>query len=68
MKNWVCIYSTKSVPQANIINGILNENNIPAQILNKLDSSYLSFGDVEIYVPNEFKTLAESLLNKTLMN
>jgi hypothetical protein len=68
MKNWVCIYSTKNIPQANIIQGMLNDNNIPAQLLNKLDSSYLSFGEIEIYVPKEFKTLAESVLNKTLMN
>ncbi len=47
---------------------MLEENNIPAFVMNKQDSSYLNFGEVEVYVPNNLKDIAQSLLNKSLMN
>jgi hypothetical protein len=47
---------------------MLEENNIPVFIMNKQDSSYLNFGEVEVYVPHNLKEIAQSLLNKTLMN
>jgi hypothetical protein len=62
------LYSTTSNAEASIIKGMLEENNIPVFVMNKQDSSYLNFGEVEIYVPHNFKDIAQSLLNKTLMN
>ena len=54
--------------EASIVQGLLEENNIPVQILNKLDSSYLNFGDIEVYVPVTLKELAKGLLDKGLLN
>ena len=68
MQNWYKLYATTNQAEANIIKGMLEENNIPVFIMNKQDSSYLNFGEVEIYVPHNLKDLAHSLLNKTLMN
>ena len=68
MQDWKLLYSTKNFTEANIIKGMLEENNIPAQILNKQDSSYLVFGEIEIYVPMHLKELAEGLINKVLLN
>ena len=62
------MYTSKSLAEASIIQGMLEENHIPVQIMNKLDSSYPMFGELKIYVPLYFKTMANELLNKALLN
>ncbi len=68
MKEWHLLLKTLSMAEASIVQGLLEENNIPVQILNKLDSSYLNFGDIEVYVPVTLKELAKGLLDKGLLN
>ena len=68
MQGWIKLYTTSNYAEANIIKGLLTENNIRAVMLNKLDSSYLSFGDIELYVPGHLKDLALHLLNNALSN
>lgn len=68
MHQWYLLYKTRSFAEANIIQGMLAENQIPVQLLNKQDSSYLNFGDIEILVPIELKDIAKSLLDKALLN
>jgi hypothetical protein len=48
-KNWVKIYSTSAKYQAELLRGLLEENEISAVVVNKQDSSYL-FGEIELYV------------------
>ncbi|SRR6266540_6796203 len=59
MNGWFKIYSTRNYAEANIIKGMLEENNIEVIIMNKLDSSYINFGDIELYVPNHLKDIAK---------
>ena len=68
MEKWFLLYTTRSFAEASIIKGMLEENQVPVYIMNKQDSSYLNFGDIEIYVANELKETAKHLLDKTLMN
>jgi len=68
MKEWHLLLKTRSMAEASIVQGLLEENNIPVQILNKLDSSYLNFGDIEVYVPVTLKELAKGLLDKGFLN
>jgi len=68
MKQWHLLFKTREYTEASIIQGMLEENEIPVQVLNKLDSSYLNFGDIEIYVPAHLKELANDLLQKALLN
>jgi hypothetical protein len=49
-ENWVKIFSTSFLAQAEIIKAMLLENDVDAVVLNKLDSSYLAFGQAEVYV------------------
>jgi hypothetical protein len=49
-ENWNLVYSTNKPYQADIILELLNENGIVGVIINKEDSSYLTFGLVEVYV------------------
>ncbi|MBS1578147.1 MAG: DUF2007 domain-containing protein [Bacteroidetes bacterium] len=66
--SWYLLKRTRNIAEANIVKGLLQENDIPVQLLNKQDSSYLNFGDIEIYVPDYFKEVANNVLNKALLN
>ena len=68
MDGWFKLYTTKNFAEANIIKGMLEENNIKTIILNKQDSSYLAFGDIDLYVPAHLKDLAQQLLANALSN
>ena len=68
MSDWFKLYTTRNYTEANIIKGMLEENNITVVILNKLDSNYLSFGEIELYVPQHLKDIAKQLLDKSLNN
>ncbi len=67
MKDWHLLLKSRNHAEANIILGMLEENNIPVHILNKKDSVY-HFGDIEIYVPITLKDIANNLLNNALLN
>ncbi len=49
-KDWVKIYKTVDVHKTEIIKALLAENDIQSVSMNKIDSSYLSFGEIELYV------------------
>ena len=51
-KDWVQFYSTDKMSQAEILKQVLSDHEIEAVIINKMDSSYKSFGEIEIYVKN----------------
>lgn len=66
--NWHLIYSSKLSTSAAIVQGKLQENNIPVKMLNRQDSMYLVFGEIELYVPIHLKELATNVINETLKN
>ncbi len=68
METWQKIYTTRNHAEASIIQGMLEENNIPVQIMNKQDSSYLNFGDIELFVPGHFSEAAKQLVAQSLLN
>jgi hypothetical protein len=49
-KNWITIKSSTQLYEIEILKGLLMEKDIPAVIINKQDSSYLNFGDIELKV------------------
>lgn len=65
MQKWFLLYVTRNLPEASIIKGMLEENSVPVMIVNKQDSSYLAFGDIELYVPDHLKEIAKQLLAGT---
>jgi len=66
MADWIKIYTTRNYAEASIIKGMLEENNIEAVVMNKMDSSYLNFGDIEIHVPADAATTARALIAEGL--
>ena len=59
--NWTKLKVYNQAYEAEIVKNMLIENNIPAVVLNKKDSSYL-FGVVELYVENENSEKASELM------
>lgn len=49
-KNWVKIYKSTNFYQSEIVKQMLLQHKIAAVLLNKQDSSYRSFGNIEVYV------------------
>jgi hypothetical protein len=68
MEPWQKIFSTRNPAEASIIQGMLEENHVPVQVMNKQDSSYLNFGDIELYVPGHLSETAKQLIGKDLLN
>lgn len=68
MNSWTKIFTTRNIAEASIIQGMLEENQIPVQQLNKQDSSYVNFGEIELYVPLQFKLTAAQLVEQSLLN
>lgn len=62
MQDWVKVYSSAQLTTASMIAGILSENEIPVNLVNKQDSSYVFLGEVEVYVPLAFEAAAKSLI------
>jgi type III secretory pathway lipoprotein EscJ len=65
-KEWVALQSCAFVAEAEVLKNLLLEHNIAAIVLNQKDSSYLSFGDVTLYVKNTDFIKAKNLLNNSL--
>ena len=62
-KRWEKVFTTKKVLQAKIVKDILQQYQIRAVIVNKLDSSFNDFGEREILVPKSRVTEAVSIIN-----
>lgn len=67
-ETWEKIYTTTSAATASIIEGMLIENEIPVQVLNKQDSSYLVFGEISIFVPINFVSAALGFIGDAFNN
>jgi len=68
MDKWHFLYSTQSLSEATIIKGMLEENNVPVMLVNKQSSSYVNFGEIELYVPQLLKDIARHLIDQGLVN
>jgi hypothetical protein len=65
-KEWVALQSCAFVAEAEVLKNLLHEHNITAVVLNQKDSSYLSFGDVTLYVKNTDFIKAKSVLDNSI--
>jgi len=59
--DWVVIFTTSKQYEAEMIHGMLLENEIESVIVNKKDSLYL-FGECELLVNRESILLAKTLI------
>ena len=63
--NWTKVYSTDKPYQAEMIVEMLDENGIVGVVINKEDSSFLSFGAVEVYVNKDDEERALSIIKSS---
>jgi hypothetical protein len=62
--NRVWIYKSQDNFKAELIKAVMHDHGIPCFLLNKKDSSYLSFGEIEVYVNTEDAVQALHIINK----
>ncbi|MCX8474045.1 MAG: hypothetical protein ORN85_10410 [Sediminibacterium sp.] len=58
MEQWVTVFKSATEVEINIVCGHLNNLEIPNQVLNKKDSTYIFLGEGEVKVPESFKLKA----------
>lgn len=63
MNDWKMIYANSNLSTAAMVASLLNENEVPAKLLNKKDSAYVFLGEAEVYVPTEFVHVAKEILS-----
>ena len=63
-KDWISIYSTNQQYHAELIKNVLENEKIDCVLMNKQDSSYMSFGSIEIVVLADFVIRAKHLISK----
>ena len=61
--NWIVIYSTAQLYEAEMVKSFMAENEIECVIMNKKDSTY-GFGEIEVYVPTAEAFKAKQLILK----
>jgi len=62
-ENWVSVFCTEKLYLAEIAKQVLEDNDIFAVVINKKDSSYNTFGEIEVYVDREQVIKASTLLD-----
>ncbi|RLD48105.1 MAG: DUF2007 domain-containing protein [Bacteroidetes bacterium] len=63
-KGWTNIRNFNKAYLAEIAKEVLTDNNIESVIINKKDSSYTTFGDIELYVREENAETAKQLIKE----
>lgn len=63
-KDWVIAYESRQEYLADIARSVLSDNDIESVIINKKDSIYNSFGDIEVYVNRDNLIRAKQILQK----
>jgi hypothetical protein len=64
-EKWEVIFTSSKEYQVEIMKALLEEENIPGVIVNKQDSSYIAFGEIELYVKNEDILKAKQIINRS---
>lgn len=62
MKDWIKIYASSQLATAAMVVNLLNENNVPAKLLDRKESAFVFLGEAEVYIPSEFIDIANQVL------
>ncbi len=63
-KEWKSIYISNKMHMVEIVKAVLADNDIPSVVVDKRDSSYISIGDIEVYVSEENAILAHVIIEQ----
>ncbi len=63
---WEKIFSSPKLYRAEMLKSLLEEEEIASVIINKQDSSYMVFGEIELYVKRDDILQANLIVNRFL--
>ena len=63
-KGWQQVYSSDQTHRIEIAKALLAESNIETFVVNKQDSTYITIGDIELYVKNDDVVMAKFIIEK----
>lgn len=63
MENQKLVFKTTQEHLAHLIKGLLESQGIRTLMLNQKDSSYMMFGEIELYVSNEEEAAAKNIIS-----
>jgi len=63
-EHWEQVYSTAQLYQAEMLKDLLQAEDIPAVVVNKQDSAYLAFGDIQVHVRQSDVVQAKPIVNR----
>lgn len=66
MENWIKIFEDGMMIRAEIVKGILVENDIQAVVLNKKDTAYQMFGNYQVLVKRDDAVQATKLIQNAI--
>lgn len=66
MDNWIKVFETDQQIRAEIVKGVLEENEINAVVLSKKETVYHVFGSYQVMVPKEDVLLATNLIQNEI--
>ncbi len=66
--NWIVFLSDTNITRLLMLQNLLEEHNIPVQILNKTDSVYPTLGESELYIDESRLTEALELIKSNPEN
>lgn len=66
MENWIKVFESPVQVRAEIVRGVLEENQIQAVVLNKKETVYQIFGYYEVLVQRENLMLANNLIKNEI--
>ena len=61
-KDWVKVFSSNQLFKVELMKGVLENNGIDSVVINKQDSLYMNFGEVELYTLKSFAEKALQLI------
>jgi len=64
-EQWEKIYSSISPPRVELLRSLLENEGIPAVIVNKQDSMYVMIGEAELYTTRAHILKAKNIISKT---
>ncbi|WP_040302535.1 putative signal transducing protein [Algoriphagus machipongonensis] len=66
MENWIKVFESDVQIRAEIVKGVLEENQINAVVLNKKETVYHVFGTYEVLVQREDLLLATNIIQNEI--
>ena len=65
-EQWEVIFSSTALYRVEMLKSLLQEENIPAVMINKQDSSYIVIGEIELYIKREDVLKGKQIVNRFL--